>query len=135
MSKYVCTSKTNTEIKLVCVYEDKKLIEMKAAPCFRQTQLAFIINNELWDEDKIIAYKGINITIEKIDVTFDDFWIKYGKKVDKQQAIKEWNKLKDFEQSEAYQGINPYNKFCEKDGRSRKDPCRYLSNKCWLNEY
>ena len=134
MSKYICTSK-NTDKKLICVYEGGKLIEIKAEPHFMQSHITFIANQGLWDEEKIIAYKGINIIIDKLDVTFDDFWDKYAKKVDKPLAVKEWEKLSDSEKSEAYQGINKYNDFCQKERTARKYPCRYLSYKSWKNEY
>lgn len=71
------------------------------------------------------------------EVTFDMFWKKYDKKINKSRCIMLWCKLSKSMQVLAFYGITPYYKFLKKEGEWRKpvDPENYLRNKYWENEY
>lgn len=71
------------------------------------------------------------------EVSFDMFWKKYNKKVNKSRCILLWSKLNKSMQVQAFFGIDAYNKFLKKEGEWRKpvDPENYLRNKYWENEY
>lgn len=64
--------------------------------------------------------------------TFDDFWNLYDKKIDKQDSIKAWDRLKQDEKEKALQYIPAYKATREK--RFMKDPVRYLNKKVWESE-
>jgi hypothetical protein len=71
---------------------------------------------------------------KKINISFDDFWNLYDKKVgDKQKLIKKWEDLKDKERELIMAHIPKY-KISQPDKKYRKDPQTYLNNKSWNDE-
>ena len=70
------------------------------------------------------------------EVTFDMFWKKYNKKINKARCMILWTKLDKTMQVLAYMGIDAYDKFLKKEGwRNKADAETYLRNKSWENEY
>lgn len=70
------------------------------------------------------------------EVTFDMFWKKYNKKINKARCILLWNKLNKTMEVQAYHGIDAYDKYLKKEGwRNKADAETYLRNKYWENEY
>ena len=71
------------------------------------------------------------------EVSFEMFWKKYNKKINKSRCIMLWGKLNKTMQVQAFFGIDAYNKFLKKEGEWRKpvDPENYLRNAYWENEY
>lgn len=80
------------------------------------------------------TYKLVTVESE-YQISFDDFWNKYKKKVNKARCIPIWNKMTAPERVAAYNFIVKYNRFCERDGRGRLDPENYLKRSTWENEY
>ena len=76
--------------------------------------------------DKPINHKPINIS-------FDDFWELYGKKVNKPECNKQWIKLTDKERQDAMHKIPAYKK-AQPEKKYRLDPERYLKRKKWNDE-
>ena len=69
-----------------------------------------------------------------INISFDDFWNTYDKKVgDKEKIKKKWDALKDSER-EAIMSHIPLYKQSQPDKKFRKDPSTYLNNKSWNDE-
>lgn len=70
---------------------------------------------------------------KKINIDFDTFWNLYGKEVDRKKCETLWVRLTDAERTACiekipeYISVNPDKKF-------RRDPEKYLTNKCWGNE-
>ena len=70
----------------------------------------------------------------KVNVSFDDFWNLYDKKVGDKEKIKtKWAKLKDSER-EAIMNHLPLYKKSQPNKKYRKDPVTYLNNKSWNDE-
>ena len=70
----------------------------------------------------------------KINISFDDFWNLYDKKVgDKQKLEFKWNGLSDDERQKAMLHIPKY-KISQPDKKFRKDPSTYLNNKSFNDE-
>lgn len=70
------------------------------------------------------------------EVTFDMFWKKYNKKINKARCIMLWNKLNKTMTVQAFHGIEAYDKYLKKESwRTKADPETYLRNKYWENEY
>ena len=70
----------------------------------------------------------------KVNVSFDDFWNLYDKKVGDKEKIKtKWGKLKDSER-EAIMNHLPLYKKSQPNKKYRKDPSTYLNNKSWNDE-
>ena len=69
-----------------------------------------------------------------LNVSFDDFWNLYDKKVGDKEKIKtKWVKLKDSER-EAIMNHLPLYKKSQPNKKYRKDPSTYLNNKSWNDE-
>lgn len=84
------------------------------------------------------AFEGVKVTITEADfeISFEQFWKKYNKKINKIRCIPLWNKLTKNEQLKAYLGIDIYDRFLRKEGfRTKLDPENYLRNRTWENEY
>lgn len=84
-----------------------------------------------------VRFSSDTVVIEAdYEVSFDMFWKKYNKKINKSRCILLWNKLNKTMQVQAYFGIEAYDKFLKKESwRSKADPETYLRNKYWENEY
>ncbi len=73
---------------------------------------------------------------------FDEFWLSYPNKKNRQWAVKEWCKLSDEDKTQAIQTAPIYKKWCEhkyiENGKLVKDkilhPDTYLRNKRWNDE-
>jgi hypothetical protein len=84
------------------------------------------------------AFEGFatRITEGEITISFEQFWKKYDKKINKARCLPMWNKLPGNEQVKAFTGIDKYNAYLKKETwRSKLDPENYLKNKTWENEY
>lgn len=70
------------------------------------------------------------------EVSFDMFWKKYNRKINKSRCILLWGKMNSTQQLQAYFGVDDYDKYLKKEGwRSKADPETYLRNSYWENEY
>ncbi len=89
--------------------------------------------------DQITAtFEGTAATVIEADfeVSFDMFWKKYNKKINKSRCILLWGKLDKSMQVMAYMGISQYDKYLKRETwRSKADAETYLRNKYWENEY
>lgn len=65
--------------------------------------------------------------------SFDDFWDKYDKKVDRPKAEKKWNTIKQVEREKIMLSLDAYI-LSTPDKQYRKNPVTYLNNQSWLNE-
>jgi len=84
------------------------------------------------------AFEGTKVTIVEADfeVSFEMFWKKYNKKINKFRCIKIWDKMEKTMQVKAYFGIDAYHKYLKHESwRSKADPETYLRNQYWDNEY
>ena len=71
-----------------------------------------------------------------IVISFEMWWKKYCKKINKIRTLGLWNKLSQTDQVLAYLGIDPYEKYLKREGwRGKADPETYLRNRYWENEY
>lgn len=70
------------------------------------------------------------------EVSFEMFWKKYNKKINKSRCTLLWNKMNKTMQVQAFFGIDAYDKYLKKESwRSKADPETYLRNRYWENEY
>lgn len=89
-------------------------------------------------DDIEAAFKGTHATVVEADfeVSFEMFWKKYSKKINKFRCIKLWEKMEITMKVKAYFGIDAYGKFLKHESwRSKADPETYLRNQYWDNEY
>ena len=84
------------------------------------------------------AFTGTQVKIIEadIEVSFDMFWKKYNKKINKSRCIILFTKMDKGLQLMAFMGIPDYDKYLKKESwRSKADPETYLRNRYWENEY
>lgn len=74
--------------------------------------------------------------VQEHDIVFDDFWEKYGKKINKVRCEPLWNKLTANERVMAFNALWSYDRFLmQNNWRTKADPETYLKKKMWLNEW
>lgn len=69
------------------------------------------------------------------DELFDKFWEAYGKKVRKEEAIREWGKLSADNRQKALDAIEAYKESKRYETRYMLDPVRYLRRKTWNDDF
>jgi hypothetical protein len=92
----------------------------------------FILTDLLEDFEDFIKYKESPIC-ESDNVSFDEFWDLYDKKIDRPVCQKKWDKLKQSEK-EAIMKYIPLYKQAEPDKKFRKNPETFINRKSWENE-
>lgn len=83
------------------------------------------------------AFGPINAIIVSADfiVTFEEYWTKYNKKINKKRCMPIWERLNKAKQVQAFYGIEKYEKFLKTTTRQKLDPENYLRNEAWENEW
>ena len=82
-----------------------------------------------------VATTELNITkdnITKINISFDDFWDLYDKKIGKPKSEVLWNRLTDEERTLIIKYIPKYK--ISKEKQYRKDPERFIAHRVWEDE-
>ena len=70
------------------------------------------------------------------DLTFEAFWVKYGKKINKKRCEPMWAKMPDTQRIKALRAIVPYKAFLLRTGyRSQVDPENYLKNEYYETDW
>ena len=70
------------------------------------------------------------------EVTFEMFWLKYGKKVNKARCLTLWNRLSKPNRAKAYFGLTMYFAHLEQNPwKGKADPETYLTKKMYENDY
>lgn len=73
-------------------------------------------------------FKSLKAELVEMDLSFDNFWDKYGLKRNRINAEKWWNKLKDADKLLALKNLNPYFAFLERNPHQAKMyPDTYLN--------
>lgn len=86
------------------------------------------------------AGTGITPTMTVIEadfvVSFDMFWEKYDKKINRKRCTELWAKMSKADQVAAWDGIDNYLKYLKKESwRKQLDPENYLRTRSWENEW
>lgn len=77
-------------------------------------------------------------TVVEVDfvITFEMFWQRYDKKINRKRCEPLWEKLSKPKQVAAWAGIDAYSKFLQVNNwRKKADPETYLRNEMWENEW
>lgn len=81
---------------------------------------------------ELAAQYGFTYMEVDLNITFEMFYDRYAYKVDKQPALKKWNKLSKEHQSAAYKYIPIYDAQIKRDNVRRKYPSTYLESQIYL---
>lgn len=86
------------------------------------------------DSIDIPIYNNTNLPINNTtNISFDEFWDLYDKKVSRDNSEKKWNRLSNKDKELIMQFIPKYKAF-QTDKKFRKDPLTFFNNKTWLDE-
>lgn len=73
---------------------------------------------------------------EAYTITFDEWWHRYDRKINRVRAEKLWARLSKADQLQAYTGILAYQRHLQHNTwKTKADPETYLRNKYWTNEW
>ncbi|MGV9003977.1 hypothetical protein [Flavobacterium sp.] len=85
---------------------------------------------------KLDKYKKVfEIQISAADLSFEAFWNLYDYKVDKFQAKKYFDKLKENDVIILFNSIPEYRKFCQRKNVAVKYPSTYITQRSFLDDY
>lgn len=88
----------------------------------------------LTKQDESISSINKQLTLEQLNISFDDFWDLYDKKVGKKEKlISKWNSLSETEKQKIMDYIPKY-KIQQPNKSFRKDPMTFFNNESWNDE-
>lgn len=81
--------------------------------------------------------QGVKCVEASIDITFEMFWDKYGKKINKKRCEQIWSRMSKAKQVAAFYGIDKYDRYLVqlKWDRTKADPETYLRKEMWDSEW
>ena len=83
-----------------------------------------------------LAVGKMMLTVEGAEVTFEEFWTRYGRKVNKKRCEAIWSRLSGAKRAKAYFGIMAYFAFLDRvKWRSKADPETYLKEEYWETDW
>ena len=133
MNCYIIERKTKT-YKLI--YEQGSLRKVEGIPGFDPSFFRWLVDHGMDIEANIKDYKSDFIKVEPMIVNFEDFWNLYDYKKDRQNAVKQWDKLSEESKLMAYKGVKKFMRGYGGQGQPPNPPYadRYLKNKRWEDE-
>ena len=75
----------------------------------------------------------VEVEVEKEDISFDQFWESYDKKVGKEKTLAKWERLSEKDRIECLAAVPAYVKSTPDKGY-RKNPLTYLNGRHWEDE-
>jgi hypothetical protein len=84
------------------------------------------------------VFNSSHLTIVEgtFEISFDMFWQKYDKKINRKRCEPLWLKMNMSDRVSAFMGIDAYNKYLRRDSwRTKADPEKYLRDRYWENEW
>lgn len=141
--KKLLISSANFEGEVILVYMDGKLaIANYTEAEISEKQIRYLQDktpiNYVSEEQLHSIYKANDLTIIESDftVSFQDWWTLYKKKINKDRALKIWNKLSQSDQAKVFFNTRKYNRYLQlNQWREKADPDTYLRNRMYLNEW
>ncbi|AYD48220.1 hypothetical protein [Arachidicoccus soli] len=85
-------------------------------------------------EDFVKQYNLTAVEAE-YEVSFNDFWNGYGKKINKKRCEPIWKKMSKTEQVLCVTGLPAYHRYRQRLNKWQYDPDTYLKDKMWENEW
>ncbi len=85
---------------------------------------------------KLEKYKKVfEVTVSPANLSFEAFWKLYDYKVDKFQAQKYFNKLKEADIIKLFNSTPEYKKFCQRKNIPTRYPSTYIAQRSYLDDY
>lgn len=141
MLKFIATSpKYQGEVIIVYGDDNKLLLLDMQGATLSVNQIGYFKTRMpvLYDATFLQNFTDAPITFieSSYEVSFEDFWKLYNKKVNKARCLAIWNKMTLAERVAAYMGLLRYNAFLAiETWRTKADPESFLKKKMWLNDW
>lgn len=145
MRKFVITSpKFTGEIHVLYALPDGtppklQFIDFMKADLSEDQMQSFKEKLPVWFTDDFMAAFGnskLTVTEEGYRVSFDMWWTRYNKKINRLRSEKIWNKLTEAEQVNAFVKMPMYDRHLKLEHwKTKADPETYLKNRYWDNEW
>ena len=76
-------------------------------------------------------------TIKKLDedLSFENFWSQYGKKIHPNRCEPLWKKLSEIKKLNALKAIAPYEAYLQRTGVAKANPQNYLIREYWKTDW
>lgn len=141
MNKYIITSPKfsgeihvlyGTDNKLLFIDFMKSVLSEEQIDYFK-TKLPVVFSENFMDS---FGNSKLNVVQEGYKVTFDQFWNRYQNKVNRLRAEKQWNKLSEADQVNAFAKYPMYERhLLLNPWKTKVDPERYLKDRYWESEW
>ncbi len=115
----------------VLPFTTKKELNHNLLVRFPATENRFLVH---WFKNKEMQ-KKFEIEKSPADLSFESFWKLYDYKVDKYQAEKYFNKLKEADIIKLFLSIPEYKKFLQRKNIAPKYPSTYITQRSFLDDY
>lgn len=140
MKHFILTSTAFTGSIEYKYCEDGYLISYKYDATMSQKQREFILRKMPLTihgfQDLIGKSKTLNVEEVQTDMSFDNFWNLYDKKINRKRCMPIWDKLSDADKLKCLNSIAQYIKYLHRTGyRDQKDPDGYLRDRLFETEW
>lgn len=138
MKRYLITSfKFSGEAELIYTTGVLKKIDCSATDMDARTMHHFKTAVPVTTEGLKTAFSADTVIIESdIEIHFNEFWIKYNYKFNKDRCEKRWERLSKSDRVLAFFGLDNYHRYLrKKDTQFKMHPDTYLRNRAWENDY
>ena len=88
-------------------------------------------NAPLREQDVKAVFHAAHLKFQVLNVTFDEFWKKYGVKEGKKDTQKAWERMNEASHQLAFAYIDRYKGSCHRDGIRMQYPASYLRAERW----
>ncbi len=90
-------------------------------------------NAPLREQDVKAVFHAAHLKFQVLNVTFDEFWKKYGVKEGKKETMAVWERMPEAKRQLAFSYIDSYRAKCNRDGIRMQYPATYLRAERWLD--
>jgi hypothetical protein len=108
-------------------------VQVKDMPEDEGTRTWPFRNAPLREADVATVFRSAHLKSTVLNVTFEEFWVKYNYKEGKKDAEKAWIRLSEADRQLAYAYIDSYKGACQRDRKHMQYPASYLRAERWLD--
>lgn len=134
MPRYLITSRRSAT-QIVVGYDQRGLLnELLIKDAADETAVEFIrVNTPIQEADVASRFAYLKLVVSPLDVTFEDFWFKYGYKEGKKDAMAYWQRMPGTKRQLAFDHVQRYKDQCARDRKHLMYPATYLRAERWLD--
>ncbi len=85
------------------------------------------------EADVKAVFHAAHLKFQTLNVTFDEYWKKYGVKEGKKDTMSAWDRMPEAKRQLAFAYIDSYRAKCHREGTRMQYPASYLRAERWLD--